>query len=63
MQFIEEHARKRGVTELACDTSEQATHLIAWYTRLGYRFIEHVKWDVTNYRSVVMSKTLVANKD
>jgi ribosomal protein S18 acetylase RimI-like enzyme len=58
MQFIEAHAARRGVAELACDTSEQATHLIEWYKRLGYRFIEYVQWDVTNYRSVVMSKTL-----
>jgi ribosomal protein S18 acetylase RimI-like enzyme len=47
-----------GVSELALDTAEQADHLITWYERLGFRFIEHVDWDVTNYRSVVMSKTL-----
>lgn len=58
MQFIEQHAQSRGIAELALDTSEQAAHLIQWYERLGYRFIEYVQWDVTNYRSVVMSKTL-----
>ncbi|MBW1796697.1 MAG: GNAT family N-acetyltransferase, partial [Deltaproteobacteria bacterium] len=45
-----------GASELALDTAEQATHLINWYERLGYRFIEYVDWDVTNYRSVIMSK-------
>lgn len=51
-------ARERGVSELALDTAEPAKHLIEWYTRLGYRFIEYVQWEVTNYRSVVMSKKI-----
>lgn len=58
MRQAEEYARTRGLAELALDTSEQAGHLISWYKRLGYRFIEYVQWDVTNYRSVVMSKPL-----
>jgi GNAT superfamily N-acetyltransferase len=56
--FIENYARKKGIRELALDTSEQAEHLIEWYTRMGYRFIEYVQWDVTNYRSVILSKAL-----
>ena len=35
-----------------------ATHLVGWYTRLGYRFIEHTQWSHTNYRSVVLSKPM-----
>ncbi|MDD4052610.1 MAG: GNAT family N-acetyltransferase [candidate division Zixibacteria bacterium] len=58
MKHAEDHARAQGLAELALDTSEQAHHLISWYERLGYRFVECVQWDVTNYRSVVMSKTL-----
>jgi len=58
MEFIEDYARKKGVVELALDTSEKATHLIDWYKRLGYRFIEYADWDETNYRSVIMSKML-----
>ncbi len=54
----ESHARAYNATELALDTAEPATHLIEWYKRLGYRFIEYADWDVTNYRSVVMSKKL-----
>jgi GNAT superfamily N-acetyltransferase len=54
----EQHARAKGVAELALDTAEPATHLIDWYTRLGYRFIEHAQWGHTNYRSVILSKTL-----
>lgn len=61
MQFIEQRARVLGASELALDTAEGATHLVQWYERLGYRFIEHVSWKDTNYRSVVLSKTLVEN--
>ncbi len=58
LQFIENHAKEVGATELALDTAEQATHLISIYERRGYRFIEYADWDITNYRSVVMSKKL-----
>ena len=58
MQMIEHEAAIRGATELALDTSEGATHLSGWYSSLGYRFIQHVSWHDTNYRSVVLSKSL-----
>ncbi len=60
MSVIEESALQHGATELALDTAEGATHLIRWYERLGFRLIQHVSWDETNYRSVVMSKRLTA---
>jgi hypothetical protein len=51
-------AREDGATELACDTSEHASELRATYSRRGYREVGFVRWDVTNYRSVILSKTL-----
>ena len=58
--LAEDRARACGARELALDTAEEATHLIALYTARGYRFIEHVDWRPdTNYRSVLMSKALV----
>lgn len=60
LAHAEERAIASGVRELALDTAEPATHLVEWYTRLGYRFIEHAQWSHTNYRSVVLSKTLRA---
>jgi GNAT superfamily N-acetyltransferase len=48
----------RGATELALDTSEGADHLIAWYQRKGFRFIEHAQWKGKKYRGVIMSKKL-----
>jgi len=59
VKFVENLARSRGLAEICLDTSEHATHLIDWYTRLGYRFIEYVDWDITNYRSVILSKNLM----
>jgi len=60
-QLMKEGQRRAaadGATELVIDTAEGAFHLIEWYERMGFRFIEYVDWDVTNYRSVVMSKQL-----
>jgi ribosomal protein S18 acetylase RimI-like enzyme len=59
MDHVEQVARADGAAELALDTAETATRLIGWYERRGYRFIEHADWEVTNYRSVVMSKRLL----
>ncbi|HET6407065.1 MAG TPA: GNAT family N-acetyltransferase [Chthoniobacteraceae bacterium] len=56
--FVEQQARERGARELALDTAEGAVHLRQWYDRLGYRFVGHVSWPDTNYRSVVLSKPL-----
>jgi GNAT superfamily N-acetyltransferase len=55
---VERRALEKGVTELALDTADGADDLIAFYARRGYRFIEHVKWNDVNYRSVIMSKRL-----
>jgi GNAT superfamily N-acetyltransferase len=58
LQVVEQRARDCGAFELALDTAEPAEHLIKMYEAKGYRIVERVQWDVTNYLSVVMSKTL-----
>jgi GNAT superfamily N-acetyltransferase len=58
IELIEEEARRMGAAHLACDTSEGAAHLIKWYNRLGYTFVQHHTWAEVNYRSVVLSKAL-----
>ena len=58
IETCENQARQVGAAEIAIDTAENATHLIDRYKKLGYRFIEYVDWDITNYRSVVLSKSL-----
>lgn len=60
MAHAEQAARAMGAAEVAVDTSEHAHHLVRWYEQLGYRHVGHADWSVTNYRSVVMSKTLNA---
>ena len=58
MDVLENRAKELGFIELALDTSEHADHLIKMYEARGYRFIEYHQWDITNYKSVVMSKKL-----
>ncbi len=58
LTIVEERAREQGLSELALNTSEHATHLIDMYTKKGFRFVEYVRWPDVNYRSVVLSKTL-----
>ncbi|HEY4201618.1 MAG TPA: GNAT family N-acetyltransferase [Devosiaceae bacterium] len=58
--MAEQQAAAAGASEIALDTAEPATHLVGWYTRLGYRFVEYAQWTHTNYRSVILSKPLVA---
>lgn len=58
LEFIENRARELGAVELAFDTAEHAKHLIEWYGKMGYRFVQNVDWEMTNYISVVMSKAL-----
>jgi GNAT superfamily N-acetyltransferase len=59
LDHIEKRAEELGAAELALDTAEPAVHLIEFYEKRGYRSIEKVDWDVTNYVSVIMSKTLI----
>ena len=59
MDYLEAKALADGAAEISLDTSESATHLIDYYTKRGYRFIEYQQWDVTNYRSMIFSKRLI----
>jgi GNAT superfamily N-acetyltransferase len=58
MDLVEERAWSTGAQEIALDTSEQADDLIAWYRRRRYRLVGEADWELTNYRSVVLSKHL-----
>lgn len=54
----ESMASQKGALFMVLDTAEPAGHLIKWYNRLGYEFVEYANWDITNYRSVILSKAL-----
>lgn len=58
LSACERWAVEHGFRELAMDTAEQAHHLIALYTRLGYRHVDFVQWPGKVYRSVVLSKEM-----
>ena len=58
MDKVEARAQDLGAQQLALDTSEHAHDLIQMYEKRGYRIVAHTQWDVTNYRSVIMTKDL-----
>jgi len=58
MAAVEDMARADDAREIALDTAEPAVHLVEWYARCGYRFIEYAQWRGKRYRSVIMSKAL-----
>jgi GNAT superfamily N-acetyltransferase len=60
LSFAERRAADLGVSEVAVDTAENAAHLVAFYTKRGYRQVAFAQWDHTNYRSVILSKHLPA---
>ena len=58
LEAAECRAREDPATELALDTAEPAEHLVAWYSRRGFRFVQHAQWSGKTYRSVILSKAL-----
>ena len=60
LNLVERTARESGANELAFDTSENATRLIEYYSKRGFRFVEEIDHrPVVNYKSLIMSKRLV----
>jgi len=55
---VEAEATRRGIPHLALDTAEGAEHLIKLYKRRRFKFVGYADWDITNYRSVILSKEL-----
>lgn len=58
LDAVEVEAVSRGISNLALDTAEGATHLITMYERRGFRTVGFAQWDITNYRSVIMNKAI-----
>ncbi|HYF14799.1 MAG TPA: GNAT family N-acetyltransferase [Phycisphaerales bacterium] len=58
LSIVERRAREDGAGELALSMAEPDTDLMNFYLRRGYRFVEHWQWPYTNYRSVILTKTL-----
>ena len=58
MALAEARAMSLGFRYMRLDTAISATHLVAWYLRLGYRTVSEVQWDGKTYRSYIMEKDL-----
>lgn len=58
LEFSENWVKKQGIKNLALDTSEKAQHLIDYYKKRGYQEVDSIQWEITNYKSVILSKTL-----
>jgi GNAT superfamily N-acetyltransferase len=63
LEFAEGWARVQGYRELALDTAQPATHLLAFYGAHGYRIVETLPFQGKLYRSVVLSKSLSESHD
>lgn len=60
LDAIEARAREMGATELACSMAEPDVNLMRFYLRQSFRLVEHWQWPYTNYRSAILSKSLVS---
>jgi GNAT superfamily N-acetyltransferase len=58
LDVVERKTLADGKSELACDTAELATDLIAFYQKRGFRIVERHRWPHARYVSVVLSKRL-----
>jgi GNAT superfamily N-acetyltransferase len=60
MATVERRAMETGAKEIGLSTPEPATWLVEMYERHGYRVVERVRWDETNYVSAIMGKVVGA---
>ncbi len=56
LDAVEHYARAEGKSELACDTAEPATQLLAYYARRGFRQVAVHQYPDATYNSVILSK-------
>jgi GNAT superfamily N-acetyltransferase len=55
---VEQQARRDGKKELSCDTATEATHLVAFYEKRGFRIVGRHWWPHADYESFILSKAL-----
>lgn len=58
--LAEDRLAALGCDAVVIDTSSEAGDLIAWYERKGYEAVGRWRWQVTNYDSTVLRKSLAA---
>lgn len=58
LRAVEQRAREIGKQEIALSMAEPDTKLSGYYAHRDYRVIQHWQWPYTNYRSIILSKSL-----
>lgn len=58
LQSAEQWAAQHGFRELALDAADRATHLVEFYSNLGYAPVGHVTWPGKQFRCTVLRKHL-----
>ncbi|CAN5838236.1 hypothetical protein BH11PLA1_BH11PLA1_18780 [soil metagenome] len=58
LELVEARARELRLRELALSTASPDIGLVNFYRKRGFRDIDTFDWGVTNYTSLIMSKTL-----
>ncbi|WP_425468925.1 GNAT family N-acetyltransferase [Paraburkholderia panacisoli] len=62
LAFADHWAAIRGYAELALDTPQPATHLLAFYRAQGFRIAEFKRFDGKYYDSAILSRPAIANR-
>lgn len=60
---VEQETLALGATELALSMAEPDVPLREYYERRGYRVVQSWHWPYTNYQSLIMSKTLMPQRE
>jgi GNAT superfamily N-acetyltransferase len=63
LEHAERWVKGLGFREIALDTAEPATDLVAFYDRRGYRLVGAVQWEEKVYRSLILCKQLAGASD
>lgn len=58
MDLCEQLARTERYEAIQLDTAKQASHLVNWYLKRGYRVVGELHWDDKTYDSLIFEKEI-----
>ncbi|CAD6559346.1 hypothetical protein LMG28140_06605 [Paraburkholderia metrosideri] len=62
LAFADHWAATRGYAEIALDTPQPATHLLAFYRAQGFRIVDFVRFNGKHYDSAILSRPAIASR-
>jgi GNAT superfamily N-acetyltransferase len=62
LAFADHWAATRGYGQLALETPQQATHLVAFYRSQGFRIIDTMRFDLRSHDSAVLTRASVVSR-